>query len=56
MVKRTNKRKLGIDIKCQQLTVNGKIMKDNESLESNNVTYGTEVNLNIIKPSNCLLF
>ena len=50
------KEKLGIDIKCQQLTVNGKIMKDNESLESNNVTYGTEVNLNIIKPSNCLLF
>ena len=50
------KEKLGIAIKCQQLTVNGKIMKDNESLESNNVTYGTEVNLNIIKPSNCLLF
>ncbi len=50
------KEKLGIDIKCQQLTVNGKIMKDKESLESNNVTYGTEVNLNIIKPSNCLLF
>ena len=50
------KEKLGIDIKCQQLTVNGKIMKDNESLESNNVTYGTEVNLNIIKPSNSLLF
>ena len=50
------KEKLGIDIKCQQLTVNRKIMKDNESLESNNVTYGTEVNLNIIKPSNCLLF
>ena len=50
------KEKLGIDIKCQQLTVNGKIMKDKESLESNNVTYGTEVNLNIIKPSNCLIF
>ena len=40
---------LGIDIKCQQLTVNGKIIQDSESLESNNIIYGTEVKLDIIK-------
>ena len=43
------KSRLGIDIKCQQLTVNGKIIQDDESLESNNIIYGTEVKLDIIE-------
>ena len=43
---------LGIDVKYQQLTVDGKIMEDSESLESNNVIYGTEVRLDIIKNIN----
>ena len=43
---------LGIDVKYQQLTVDGKIMEDSESLESNNVIYGTEVKLDIINNIN----
>ena len=43
------KQKFGIDTKYQQLVVDGKIMEDSESLESNNVIYGTEVKLNISK-------
>ena len=41
------KKKLGIDIKYQELKVDGKIINDNESLESNGVDNGKEVELNI---------
>jgi len=42
------KKRLNIDTKNQQLSVNGKIMKDNESLGSNKITKGKEIKLNII--------
>ena len=38
---------LGIDIENQELSVNGKILKDKESLESNGVNNGREVILKI---------
>ena len=40
---------LGIETKYQILTVDGKIMKDNESLETNGVSGGKEVNLSVNK-------
>ena len=42
------KKRLNIDTKNQELSVNGKIMKDNESLGSNKITKGKEIKLNII--------
>ena len=39
---------LGINKKYQLLTINGKIMEDSESLFSNNITNGKEINLNVI--------
>ena len=41
------KEKLGLEEKYQLLKVDGKIMKDNESLESNGVCDGKEINLSI---------
>ena len=41
------KEKLGLEEKYQLLKVDGKIMKDNESLESNGVCEGKEINLSI---------
>ena len=41
------KEKLGLEEKYQLLKVDGKIMKDNESLESNGVCGGKEINLSI---------
>ena len=39
------KEELGIEPKFQQLTFNGKIMKDDESLESNEFYRGAKLNL-----------
>ena len=41
------KEELGIEPKFQQLTFNGKIMKDDESLESNEMYGGAKLNLSI---------
>ena len=41
------KEKLGLEEKYQLLKVDGKIMKDNERLESNGVCNGKEINLSI---------
>ena len=41
------KEKLGLEEKYQLLKVDGKIMKDNERLESNGVCDGKEINLSI---------
>ena len=41
------KKELGLDEKYQELKIDGKIMQDNESLESNGVFGGTTVNLSI---------
>ena len=41
------KEKLGLEEKYQLLKVDGKIMKDNELLESNGVCNGKEINLSI---------
>jgi len=41
------KEELGIEPNFQKLTFNGKIMKDDESLESNEVYGGAEINLSI---------
>ena len=41
------KEKLGLEEKYQLLKVDGKIMKDNELLESNGVCDGKEINLSI---------
>ena len=41
------KEKLGLEEKYQLLKVDGKIMKDNERLESNGVCGGKEINLSI---------
>ena len=40
-------KELGIEIKYQELTVDGKIMEDNEKLEKNGVSGGKEVQLKI---------
>ena len=61
------KEKLGLEEKYQLLKVDGKIMKDNESLESNGVCDGKEINLSIsvsqflqekknIEKNNCFVF
>ena len=44
-LKKRIEEELGIETKYQILTVDGKIMKDNESLRSNGVCHGKEVNL-----------
>ena len=46
-LKQRIQKELGIDTKYQQLVVDGKIMQDNESLESNHVSDGKEVKLSI---------
>ena len=61
------KEKLGLEEKYQLLKMDGKIMKDNESLESNGVCDGKEINLSIsvsqflqekknIEKNNCFVF
>ena len=63
------KEKLGLEEKYQLLKVDGKIMKDNELLESNGVCDGKEINLSIsisvsqflqekknIEKNNCFVF
>ena len=57
------KEKLGLEEKYQLLKVDGKIMKDNERLESNGVCDGKEINLSISvsqflqeKKNNCFVF
>ena len=61
------KEKLGLEEKYQVLKVDGKIMKDNESLQSNGVCDGKEINLSIsvsrflqekknIEKNNCFVF
>ena len=42
-LKKKIEKELGIEIKYQELTVDGKIMEDNESLEKNGVSDGKEV-------------
>ena len=54
-LKENIEKELGIETKFQVLTVDGKIMKDNESLESNKVKKGKEVNLIIQMGVNDLL-
>ena len=39
------KKRIGIDVKNQQLWVNGKIMEDNESFSANKITNGAEIKL-----------
>ena len=39
------KKELGIEPKYQQLTIDGKIMKDDDSLESYGITKGKEIKL-----------
>ena len=46
-LKQQIEKELGIETKYQILTVDGKIMKDNESLKTNGVSHGKEVNLSI---------
>ena len=46
-LKENIKKELGIEIKYQELTVDGKIMEDNERLEKNGVFGGKEVQLKI---------
>ena len=41
------KEKIGLEEKYQELKVDGKIMQDNESLESNGVCDGKEINLSV---------
>ena len=61
------KEKLGLEEKYQVLKVDGKIMKDNESLQSNGVCDGKEINLSIsvsrflqekknLEKNNCFVF
>ena len=46
-LKKQIKKELGLDEKYQELKIDGKIMQDNESLQSNGVFWGTTVNLSI---------
>ena len=46
------KEELGIEAKYQLLTIDGKIMNDDESLESNLVSNGKEIQLKIIMSVN----
>ena len=46
-LKQQIEKELGIETKYQILTVDGKIMKDNERLETNGVSDGKEVHLSI---------
>ena len=46
-LKKRIEEELGIDTKYQELTVDGKILKDNDKLESNGIIYGKEVHLKI---------
>ena len=46
-LKKQIKKELGLDEKYQELKIDGKIMQDNESLQSNGVFGGTTVNLSI---------
>ena len=46
-LKENIEKKLGIEIKYQELIVDGKIMEDNERLEKNGVSDGKEVQLKI---------
>ena len=44
-LKKEIKERIGIDVKKQQLWVDGKIMEDNESFYDNNITNGKEIKL-----------
>ena len=44
-LKKEIKERIGIDVKNQQLSVDGKIMEDNESFSDNKITNGTEIKL-----------
>ena len=46
-LKKEIEKKLGIEVKYQELSFNGKILKDSETLDSNGIINGKEINLKI---------